>query len=96
VSAAEKILQRMRQTKAGWKPGDFAKLYSGFGFNGTEGKRHTKYRHPRYPDLWTMIPRSDPLSKAYADDAVKMIDRLAEREAERQKIESDAKDNESK
>ena len=57
--------------------------YGGFGFEVVDQGKHTKYRHPRYPDLWTMIPRSDPLSKSYAEDAIEIIDELRRREADR-------------
>ena len=30
-----------------------------------------------------MIPRSDPLSKSYAEDAIEIIDELRRREADR-------------
>ena len=33
MGAAEKILAKMRRTKAGWDPADFEKVYKGFGFD---------------------------------------------------------------
>ena len=71
-----KILERMRRTKAGWRPRDFETLYTGFGFESFDLGKHTKYRHPAHPLLWTTVKRADPLSKAYADDAVALIDQL--------------------
>ena len=32
MSPAEKMLEKMRRTKAGWSQDDFATLYEGFGF----------------------------------------------------------------
>ncbi len=76
MSRAEKLLARMRQTASGWKPGDFETLYRGFGFDSTAGSKHTKYWHPRFRHLWTTVPRADPLSRAYAAEAVELIDEL--------------------
>lgn len=72
----QKILEAMRRTKAGWKPRDFEALYTGFGFESIDLGKHKKYRHPAHPTLWTTVKRADPLSKAYANDAVKLIDQL--------------------
>lgn len=72
----ERLLERMRRTRTGWKPKDFRVLYTGFGFEEIDASKHTKYRHPRYPHLWTMVKRADPLSRAYADDALELIDEL--------------------
>jgi hypothetical protein len=76
VAKHHKILDRMRRTKSGWKPRDFEGLYTGFGFEAVDLGKHTKYRHPTYPQLWTTVKRADPLSKAYAEDAVELIDQL--------------------
>jgi hypothetical protein len=80
VGKAEKILERMRRTGAGWKPAHFRTLLTGFGFDAIDAAKHTKYRHPSYPQLWIMIPRADPLSKEYAKDAIGLVDKLAELE----------------
>ena len=72
----EKLLGRMRRANSGWRLRDFRTLYSGFGFEETDIGKHTNYRHPRFPTLWTTVPRSSPLSKRYAEDAVSMIDEL--------------------
>lgn len=72
----DKILARMRATKAGWRPQDFQALYLGHGFVQTELKKHTQYQHPRHLELWTTVARGVPLSKAYAEEAVKLIDKL--------------------
>lgn len=42
-----------------------------------EGKNHTTYLHSDFPQLIDQIPRHDEeLSKAYADDAIKLIEKL--------------------
>jgi len=76
VARHHKILEAMRRTKAGWKPRDFEALYVGFGFDAIDLGKHTKYRHPSHPRLWTTVKRADPLSKAYAQDAVELIEQL--------------------
>jgi hypothetical protein len=82
-SKAEKILEKMRCSKAGWKAHDFRTLYEGFGFN-KRGTRHDIYIHPDYPDIRDSIPRgSDELASGYAKDAVKNIDLLLAREKEK-------------
>lgn len=72
----EKVFEKMRRTKDGWKPQDFEVLYIGFGFVQSQSRRHTKYQHPQHPELWTMVSRSEPLSRAYAHDAIELIDTL--------------------
>jgi hypothetical protein len=70
---AEKIFQRMIQTKAGWRTSDFLTLYSGFGFIIIEGKKHITVIHPDY-DIRDQISRSSgELPEGYARDAVKNI-----------------------
>ena len=76
MSRGEKILQRMRATKSGWRPRDFDAVYSAYGFDREEATNHTKYWHPRYKELWMTVTRHVPMSKGYADDAVALIDEL--------------------
>ncbi|MCH8275711.1 MAG: hypothetical protein IH851_13080 [Armatimonadetes bacterium] len=67
----------MRRTKAGWRASDFKRLYAGFGFDEVDTGGDTKYRHPTYAQLVAYVSRSSgELSKAYAEDAVKIIDTL--------------------
>lgn len=77
----EKLLTRMRTSKAGFVGKDFEKLYLGFGFKIAPGGRDTKYQHPVHTDLLAFVSRgSGELSKAYAEDAVKLIDSLKRRQ----------------
>ena len=39
-TAARKLLERMRSSSAGWGQADFEHLFSGFGFEWREGKKH--------------------------------------------------------
>lgn len=80
MSKAEKLLQRMRQSKKGWKAKDFETLYLGFGFEKHEGGKHTHYIHPRYTDLIATVGRHNELATGYAQTAVQLIAELLERE----------------
>lgn len=82
MSAAEKLLERMRRPSSGWKPKDFEALFRGFGFEMDEGGNHTTYIHATYSDMIFQVPRHKSLSNFYARETVKLIDRLREREAE--------------
>ena len=76
ASKAEKLLERMRQSKNGWKRADLDTLYSGFGFAISHGKSHDIIRHPEFPDLRTVLPRHNYLAKGYVEQALKLVDRL--------------------
>ena len=76
MSPAEKMLEKMRRTKAGWSQDDFSTLYEGFGFVKEEKTRHTAYTHPEMPLVVAIVGRHRSLAKGYADDAVKNIDAL--------------------
>jgi hypothetical protein len=74
---AAKLLEQMRNSKSGWRPHDFRTLFEGFGFIMREGKNHTTYVHPDFPQLIYQIPRhNQELAKGYATDAVKLLDKL--------------------
>jgi hypothetical protein len=73
---AQKLLERMRGSSAGWGQKDFESLLSGFGFKWKEGKKHRVYYHPEFPNLWISIPRHNSLRNWVARDAVKLIDEL--------------------
>jgi predicted RNA binding protein YcfA (HicA-like mRNA interferase family) len=77
-SKAEKILERRRRSKTGWRLADFYTLFSGFGFTITSGRSHDIIKHPEFSELRYTLPRhpSDELAKVYAADAVKLIDHL--------------------
>jgi hypothetical protein len=79
---ADKIYQAMQRTQAGWHPHDFHTLYLGFGFRMIEGRSHTVFTHPDFPQLKDVIPRHDrELSKGYARDAVRNIETLLKLQA---------------
>ena len=76
MASADKLLEKMRRTSAGWGQDDFKKLYEGFGFKKREGKKHTIYVHPDFPQLRDTIARHDSLANGYAESAVATIDEL--------------------
>ncbi|HLK57863.1 MAG TPA: hypothetical protein VKU00_14950 [Chthonomonadaceae bacterium] len=82
MSAASKILAKMRRTKADWGPQHFRTLYLAFGFEEEEGGNHTVYIHPKYPELRATVARHSPLATGYAQTALKLIDKLKELEGE--------------
>jgi len=78
VASGEKLLQKMRESRSGWKPNDLDRLYRYFGFNVREGGKHRVYWHPEFPQLIATVKRGNKLDKAYIRDAVELIDRLLE------------------
>jgi hypothetical protein len=76
--SAEKLYQRMRRTKAGWKPSDLDRLYRGFGFEVREGAKHTLYIHPEFPNLRATVTRSRSLAVGYIEHALQLIATLKE------------------
>lgn len=93
-SSARKLLEEMRNSKAGWKLRDLLSIYSGFGFTIRHGRRHDIVKHPIFPELRATLPRhAKELAKKYVSTVVDLIDRLLELEKE---AEQDAGGTESK
>jgi hypothetical protein len=76
MTAAEKLRQRMQQTKAGWTPDDLDRLYRGFGFRMRNGEKHRVYIHDQYPRLRATVRRSTPLPKGYIETALELLSEL--------------------
>jgi hypothetical protein len=81
VDEAEKLLARMRASKAGWGEKEVDSLLLGFGFRYREGGKHRLYYHPKYPQLFATVARHGHLAKGYISTAVRLVDRLKEMEA---------------
>lgn len=81
MDAAEKLLERMRASKAGWGEKDLETLYRGFSFEVREGSRHRFFYHSKYPQLYATVARHNSLAKGYIATAVKLIDQLKQLEA---------------
>lgn len=91
MAAADDLLNHMRRTADGWGEEDFRGLYKGFGFQ-ESGTKHWVYIHPKYRHLRATVARHRRLPRAYARQAVKVIDelmRLEASEARRSKEEQD-------
>ncbi len=76
------LLERMRRTRSGWGEDDLDKLYRSFGFREITRPRapHRVYVHPDHPDLRATVARKKSLPKGYATTAVRIIDKLLERQ----------------
>lgn len=75
---AEKLLEKMRNSKTGWKRLDLDRLYLGYDFIIEHRKKHDIAKHPDYPILRTTLPRHREIAKGYVDTAVDIIDQLLE------------------
>ncbi|MBL7162602.1 MAG: hypothetical protein ISS57_08340 [Anaerolineales bacterium] len=62
---AQKLYEQMQQSKAKWKRRDLEKLYLGFGFTITHGKKHDIVKHLDYPELRATLPRHNYLARGY-------------------------------
>ena len=89
-SAAQKLLERMRNSPRGWNQTDFEHLFNGFEFQWREGKKHRIYIHTKFKDLSISVPRHNSLKEWVARDSIKLIDELISR-SERNKN-NDGKD----
>lgn len=91
MSAAEKLLKKMRASKDGYGQSDFERLYTGFGFEKKTGGNHDTYFHRKY-ELKAQVARHNTLATGYAVTAVDIIDKLLEKQAtEKAKEQNDAK-----
>lgn len=74
---AEKLLQKMRVSKANCTLGDLYAVYNAFGFTIRNGKKHDRVKHPQYTWLKATLPRKHTsIALGYFDHAVKTIDEL--------------------
>lgn len=76
------LLERMRRTRSGWGEDDLDRLYRSFGFREITRPRapHRVYVHPDHPDLRATVARKKSLPKGYATTAVRLIDKLLEKQ----------------
>jgi predicted RNA binding protein YcfA (HicA-like mRNA interferase family) len=72
------LLQKARQTKAGWKANELEALYLNFGFIIREGKgSHRVVSHPKFKHLHaTFTAHAKELPKAYIAKAEKHIEEV--------------------
>ena len=79
-STAEKLLARMRLSKADWGADDLHTLYMGFGFECEQGSKHTLYIHPVWHDLRATVGRHSPLAVGYVTTALRLVREVIQRE----------------
>jgi len=72
----EKLLAKMRESKAGWGWNDLDRLYLSYGFDKREGGKHTVYVHPEHPVLRATVARHRSLPVGYITTAIRLIDGL--------------------
>jgi hypothetical protein len=79
----DRLLARMRASKAGWGWNDLNSLYTSFGFASREGGKHTVYVHEEHRDLRATVARHRSLPVGYIQTAIKLIDEAHRRDAHR-------------
>ncbi len=77
TSKAEKLLERMRRTKANWQRRDLENLLFGYGFQRRHGGNHDVFTHPDLTGAQFVLPRHGTVKKAYISKAVRLIDKLS-------------------
>jgi predicted RNA binding protein YcfA (HicA-like mRNA interferase family) len=82
MSQADKLLEKMKNSKAGWSADDLHTLYVGFGFEFREGGKHVIYIHPKYTELRATVARHGSLAIGYIQHAISLIEKLKDLEKE--------------
>ena len=77
MSSADSLLQKMKQSKYGWRYNDIVTLYRGFGFEQREGGNHTVFFHPVHRHLIATVARHRSLAVGYVQKAISLIETLA-------------------
>ena len=72
----DKLLEKMRRSKSGWKYVDLDRLYRGLGFEKHEGGKHILYIHPAFPHIRATVTRHRSLPIGYIQHAIKSVDQL--------------------
>lgn len=74
---AARLLEKARTSKAGWNRTKLDSLYKGYGFIIKSGRGpHDKVYHPKFPQLFTWLPRHTKLGEYNIENAIKLIDKL--------------------
>ncbi len=76
MSSAEKLFDKAKRTKAGWRLDELRRLYRGFGFDEEEGSKHIMFIHPKFPQLAATVTRKRTLAVGYIGKAVELITSL--------------------
>ena len=80
MASAEKLFEKAKRTKAGWRLQELRRLYQGYGFDVEEGAKHIMFIHPKYPQLAATVTRKSTLAVGYISKAVELITALKELE----------------
>jgi hypothetical protein len=72
VSRGEKLLEKMRASKADWSPRELLQVYRWLGFTVTEGSKHTTVQHPDFPVLLANVSRSRVLATGYIETVLEL------------------------
>ena len=79
-----KLLEKAKNSSAGWRRDDIINLYEHFGFEIKTGGYDINAIHPVYKDLRASISKSSgELANGYIRHAVKMIEKLLEYQGEK-------------
>ena len=81
----EKLLSRMRTSRAGWSERDIEKLLTSFGFTFRQATHGRLYYHPSYPQLALNVAHRRELGKYYITASVKLIDDLKKLEIQHER-----------
>lgn len=76
MSSADSLLQKMKQSKYGWRYNDIVTLYRGHGFEQREGGSHTIFFHPVHRHLIATVARHRTLAVGYVQKAIALIEAL--------------------
>jgi len=83
MARGQDLLTRIQQTPFGWGQDDFRRFYRAYEFEVIEGERHIVVRRPDYPAPNTTVARHQAIAPVYARTAVRLIEELLRRTAER-------------
>ncbi len=72
----DRLLERAKRTKHGWKRRDLDALYTGFGFEIEDREKHRYYVHPLYPFLIGSAPKGRDITAGFVADAVRIVGKL--------------------
>jgi hypothetical protein len=79
VGKREKLLEKARNSQAGWGRQDIDSLYRAWGFEAQARANHTWYRHPSHSDLYAAVTRSSgDISRKYVEMAIELIELIEE------------------
>jgi hypothetical protein len=85
MSSDDSLLQKMRNSKYGWRYNDIVSLYRSFGFEQREGGNHTVFFHPVHRRLMATVARHRNLPVGYVQKAISLIEALKRLEGEQEK-----------